>query len=187
MHIITSKCQGICHTSRSDKYHSYKTGWFLFFQTPHPGLLRMAVFCPAFQSSFSTSALSLFLFVLNSLCSHYLFLLSFPNVTVHFYSLMLVAQCLSWTTVILFPPPLGGAWLGPYIISVICTCHPQGSATWPIHRMPVHLTVTVCSLIKDVSFAAYRWVQLKDNSVSLASLNDDKIKILWNNINLTSS
>lgn len=133
MHIITSKCQGICHTTRSDKSHSYKTGWFLLFRTPHPGLLKMAVFCPAFQSSFSTSALSLFLFVPIYLCSHYLFLLSFPNVTVHFYSLMLVAQCQSWTTVILFPPPVGGVWLGPYIISVICTCHPprQHNLTYP--------------------------------------------------------
>lgn len=78
MHIITSKCRGICHTSRSDKSHSYKTGWFLLFRTPHPGLLKMAVFCPAFQSSFFTSALSLFQFVPVYLCSHYLFTI-FPQ------------------------------------------------------------------------------------------------------------
>lgn len=47
--------------------------------------------------------------------------------------------------------------LVPYLISVICTCRPQGSTAWmsPEH-VPVYLTVTVYTLIKDVFFPAYQ-------------------------------
>ncbi len=66
-----------------------------------------------------------FLSLLSALCS-VRFLISFPNVSIRFYWLSSVARCESWTTVILFTPPVGGVWLGPHLISVICTCIPQG-------------------------------------------------------------
>lgn len=111
-----------------------------------------------------------FLSLLSALCSVQ-FLVSFANVSIHFYWLSSFAWCESRTTVILFTPPVGGVWLGSYLISVICTCIPQGSTAWmSLKDLHVYLTVLVYILIKDVSFSAYQWVQFRTTHMSCFSV-----------------
>lgn len=97
--------------------------WSLFFVC----LFVSLYFCLSlFVPIYLCSPVSLFVFPVSTQCS-VRFLVSFSNVSIHFYGSPSVARvCESLTKVILFTHPVGGAWFGPYLISVICTCIPPG-------------------------------------------------------------
>lgn len=99
---------------------------------------------------------------LSLLSEHYSvqFLLIFANV----FSFLLVHVSLG-PQLFSLTPPVGGVWLGPYFISVICTCAPWGRTAWmSLKDVHVHLTVLVYTLIKDLCYSAHQWVPFRDNA-----------------------
>lgn len=133
-------------------------------------LLVSLYFCLSlFVPIYLCSPVSLFVFPVSTQCS-VRFLVSFSNVSIHFYGSPSVARvCESLTKVILFTHPVGGAWFGPYLISVICTCIPPGAALpgWARKSVHVYLTVPVYTLVKDMSFSLYQWVQFKGRAFGI--------------------
>lgn len=78
----------------------------------------------------------------------------FANVSIHYYGLSSVAQC-ERPQLFSLPLQLGSslAW-SLYLIAVICTCIlPRWHSPKDVH---VHLTVTVYTFTKHLSFSAYQ-------------------------------